>query len=409
MGLDQDFMMGWFRRYYQERPPAPPARFERREFGFMFFDRTFVQRHIGFPAPADLHYFLRSQVPSHAYYSTAYYQYPGAPTMEEKSWAGADLIFDLDADHVPGAESLSYPEMLARIKVELLRLLDDFLLGDLGFDDSDLKIVFSGGRGYHIHVADARLVTLKSHERREIVDYIAGTDLNMEWVFPERVVSAKSFVGNVQESRVRSVPSERSGGWRRRMRNGMVWLVEEMRSRDLEDLRERFPSLKGVPDAVIRGMLDDLYTKTGRKDGAQLMLEKNELAHFRDKRHVELFLRLLDQEARPMFTSEIDEPVTSDIKRLIRLPGSLHGKTGLRVTTMERDELDGFEPLRDAVPDIYTDDPVELFVRGRAEVELRGERATFEGRCEAPAYMAVFMIARKMATLDAPGESDGQT
>ncbi|MCA1813180.1 MAG: hypothetical protein LC624_04420 [Halobacteriales archaeon] len=30
-------------------------------------------------------------------------------------------------------------------------------------------------------------------------------------------------------------------------------------------------------------------------------------------------------------TGETDEPVTSDVKRLIRLPGSVHGKTGLRV------------------------------------------------------------------------------
>lgn len=404
MGLDQDFMMRWFYRYYQDHPPAPPEMFRSREFGFMFFDRNFVQRHLGFAEEADLQHFLRSQVPAHAYYSTAYYRAPGAPTMEEKGWAGADLIFDLDADHVKGAELLSYPEMLARIKVELLRLLDDFLMGDLGFDGSHLKIVFSGGRGYHIHVADAKLLTLKSHERREIVDYIAGTDLNMEWVFPERVVSAKSFVGKVQESRTRSIPSERSGGWKKRMRNGIVWLVEEMRSRELEDLKERFPALKGVPDAIVKGMLDDLYTKRGKKDGARLMLENNELAYFSDRRHAELFLRLLDEEVRPRFTSEIDEPVTSDIKRLIRLPGSLHGKTGLRVTTMERDELDAFDPLRDAVPDTYSDDPVELFVKGRAEVELRGHRATYEGRCEVPAYAAVFMIGRKMATLDAPEE-----
>jgi len=192
----------------------------------MFFDRTYVQRHIGFMTPGELQSFLINQVPSHAYHSSAYYRYPNAGTMDEKQWEGADLIFDLDADHVKGAEELSYADMLARIKVELLRLIDDFLLGDLGLDASVLKIVFSGGRGYHIHVADARLAQLKSHERREIVDYISGTDLNMDWVFPERVTSARSFQGKAQESRVRAVPPPNAGGWKKRMRTGIEWLVD---------------------------------------------------------------------------------------------------------------------------------------------------------------------------------------
>jgi DNA primase small subunit len=272
MNRDQAFMRGWFQRYYQSYPPRAPDRLDRREFGFMFFDREYVQRHLAFGEPGQLRSYLQGQVPSHAYYSSAYYQLPAASTMEEKRWLGADLVFDLDADHVKGAEGLTYAEMLARIKVELLRLLDDFLLGDLGMDTSHLKIVFSGGRGYHIHVVDARLATLRSHERREIVDYIAGTDLNMEWVFPERITNARSFKGVSLESRVRVIPDETSGGWRRRMRDGVRWLVEEMRSRDLVDLKARLPTLANESDATIKGMLRDLYSKSGTRDGADLML-----------------------------------------------------------------------------------------------------------------------------------------
>ncbi len=402
MGPDQMFLRDWFQRYYQSRPPKAPERLDRREFGFMFFDRDFVQRHIGFNEPGQLHSFLQGQVPSHTYYSSAYYQFPAAGTMDEKKWLGADLIFDLDADHVQGAEGLSYADMLARIKVDLLRLIDDFLLGDLGFDASHLKIVFSGGRGYHIHVYDTKLSELRSHERREIVDYIAGTDLNMEWVFPERTTAAKSYKGNVQQAKVRNVPSPSSGGWRLRMRTGIIWLVEEMLSRDLEDLRGRLPALAGTSDTIVEGMLRDLYTRSGTKEGAELMLEGNSLSCFSDRRHAELFLRLLEIEVKPRFTAEIDEPVTSDIKRLIRLPLSLHGKTGLRVTPMEREELNSFDPLRDAVPDIYPDDPVEVFVKKRSEVELRGRKFLVEGRCEVPTYAAVFMIGRRIATLEMP-------
>src|SRR5512138_1285427 len=140
MGADQEFVMQWFRRYYSDSPPPPPPRFDRREFGFMFFDKTFVQRHIGFSSNADLKRFLIQNVPSHAYYSSAYYRAPGAGTMEEKGWLGADLIFDLDADHIPGAEKLSYSEMLAKVKEKMIQLLDDFILGDLGISEKNLSV-----------------------------------------------------------------------------------------------------------------------------------------------------------------------------------------------------------------------------------------------------------------------------
>jgi DNA primase small subunit len=45
---------------------------------------------------------------------------------------------------------------------------------------------------------------------------------------------------------------------------------------------------------------------------------------------------------------ETDAPVTTDIHRLIRLPGSLHGGTGFRVVPIPRDGLDAFDPWRDA-------------------------------------------------------------
>ena len=100
MDSNQRFLLKAFRKYYRENTPILPDRFTRREFGFMFFDKTYVQRHMGFSSPQELHLFMKGQVPSHSYYSTAYYRRPDAPTMEEKTWLGADLIFDLDADHL---------------------------------------------------------------------------------------------------------------------------------------------------------------------------------------------------------------------------------------------------------------------------------------------------------------------
>lgn len=161
------FIMKEFKKYYLAEKIEPPSRLSRREFGFMFFDKNFVVRHIGFSTRQELKEYIVANVPAHLYYSSAYYGNPNAQTMPDKRWMGADLVFDLDADHVRGAEGLSYPEMLIKVKKEVVRLLDEFILGDFGFDSEHVKIVFSGGRGYHVHVNDPRVLRLGSHERRD--------------------------------------------------------------------------------------------------------------------------------------------------------------------------------------------------------------------------------------------------
>ncbi|HLY77354.1 MAG TPA: hypothetical protein VKT21_05670, partial [Thermoplasmata archaeon] len=72
-----------------------------------------------------------------------------------------------------------------------------------------------------------------------------------------------------------------------------------------------------------------------------------------------LLAQILDQ-ARIQVQGETDAPVTTDIHRLIRLPGSLHGGTGFRVLPLTREELDRFEPFRDAIVAFEGSAPVEL-------------------------------------------------
>ncbi|HLE47321.1 MAG TPA: DNA primase small subunit domain-containing protein, partial [Candidatus Thermoplasmatota archaeon] len=129
-----------------------PDRFARREFGFLLHGQKFFLRHVGFPTQREFREFLVRRAPAHSYYSTAFYKDPDAKTMVEKGWLGAELIFDLDADHVPGAEKLGYRAQLERVKEHFLRLVEDFVIRDFGFKESDLLLTFSGGRGYHCHV-----------------------------------------------------------------------------------------------------------------------------------------------------------------------------------------------------------------------------------------------------------------
>ncbi|HLY77422.1 MAG TPA: DNA primase catalytic subunit PriS, partial [Thermoplasmata archaeon] len=134
-----------FQTYYRSSRVEPPPRFTRREFAaFPFSAQTLMRRHESFRSAEELRGFLEQEAPRHVYYSSAYYRIPSAATMAAKEWLGADLIFDLDADHLRQAEGKTYAEQLTLARSRFRDLVDDFLLGDFGFDPRDVSLVFSG-------------------------------------------------------------------------------------------------------------------------------------------------------------------------------------------------------------------------------------------------------------------------
>ena len=92
--LTQNLLISCFRSYYLESSLEPPPGLDSREWGFLFFDDSGMRRHKSFFSRGELVDYVRAMVPRHIYHSAAYYQRPGAPTMKEKIWKGADLIFD---------------------------------------------------------------------------------------------------------------------------------------------------------------------------------------------------------------------------------------------------------------------------------------------------------------------------
>jgi DNA primase small subunit len=52
------FIMNMFSKHYREASLTMPERFSKREFGFMFFDRQGMMRHVGFPTRAALKKYL---------------------------------------------------------------------------------------------------------------------------------------------------------------------------------------------------------------------------------------------------------------------------------------------------------------------------------------------------------------
>lgn len=394
MDSNQRFLFKAFRKYYRVNTPIMPDRFTRREFGFMFFDKTYVQRHMSFGRPEELHKFMLGQVPSHSYYSTSYYRKPNAPTMDEKEWMGAELIFDLDADHLDGAKEMTYSEMLVQIRSEMINLVDSFLLGDLGFSEDQVHITFSGGRGYHAHVRTPDVMGLGTHERRELVDYITSSGLNIDWVFPyNKVATSKVVTGNGVRTNVakdRLIPPADSGGWKLRMRNGLMYVVNDFCDTDIKEIRKEYPSIKGSDKQTVLKAQDELRKNRG------YLFEKNTMAVLSQSTQ-NMLVKIMKEDMAYRLSGEVDKPVTADIKRLIRLPGSVHGKSGLRVTPITRQELTDFDPLQMAVPDEYSDDPIKITMRRDSKLDMKGEHFSLSGETEVPEYAAVFLIGRKMA------------
>ena len=392
MDSNQRFLLKTFRKYYKANTPFLPDRFTRREFGFMFFDKTFVQRHIGFHSAEELHRFMEAQVPSHSYYSTAYYRTPDAPTMEEKGWMGAELIFDLDADHLEGADQMSFDDMLAQIKREMISLVDNYLFGDMGFSPDDVYITFSGGRGYHAHVKMPEVLGLGSHERREIVDFVTSRGLNIDWVFEEeaRALGTANVGGRTVANikRFRTIPPADSGGWRLRMRNALKDVVNDLCDMDVPAIKKAYPSTK--KNQSLAKIQEDL------RKSREVIFENNKMVTLAHNTQ-ELLVKIMAEDVAIRISGEVDEPVTADIKRLIRLPGSIHGKSGLRVTPLSREELTDFDPMTMAIPKEYTDDPVTVTMRRDYEFNMKGQHFKLSGITDVPEYAAVFLVGKKLA------------
>jgi DNA primase small subunit len=376
----REYLAGRFGDYYRSAEPSRPPSAAAREWGHIPWtsgDATTMVRHQSIYDLGELGDFLQREAPRHVYFSAARYDDPGAGSMDEKGWQGADLVFDLDADHLPGTdpEAASYAEMLAACKDALRRLLD-LLETDFGFED--VTVVFSGGRGYHVHVRDEGVADLDSAARREIVDYVRAVDLDVEGLIRTRAVGGATR----RELRTR-------GGWGRRTHERLRAFVADLESVDEATAKERLMAFEGIGEGRARTLLGTLV------DDPSAVADGNVEVGGPGARTL---VEALAREAVAEETAPIDEPVTTDTRRLIRLPGSLHGGSGLVVRRIDRDDLDAFDPLVDAVPERFTRRSVRVEVTDPGPVELNGDSFTLDaGEHSVPECVGVFLMARDRA------------
>lgn len=379
------YLRGRFRDHYRSVAVSPPPAANEREWGYIPWTEgpsTTMVRHKSLLELGSVDEFLALERPRHVYYSVGRYRNPGAGSMTDKTWQSSDLVFDLDADHLPRVTlgEDSYAEMLATCKDALCRLLD-FLEDDFGFED--IEVVFSGGRGYHVHVRDETVTHLEREHRREIVDYVRGIGLDFDALIEREPVAGLGRKTPTARKRVRT-----EGGWGRRIHDNLLSLIDELLAMDEADAIEQLSQFDGIGEGKATAIL------TAARNNRDEIEAGNVTVHT-------AISQLAERVANQTVTREnapIDEPVTTDTNRLIRLPGSLHGGSALETVRISREQIDEFDPLVDAVPETFTKYDVTVSVTNGGEIELGGDIFTVsDGEQSLPEYVAMFLMARGRA------------
>jgi len=389
------FVRSKFEEYYRRAGIKIPKDSWMREWGFVLLDQYYpaklvMRRHKSFASKEDLANYLRENAPAHAYYSTAIYKYPAAD-MANKGWLGADLIFDLDADHVISEaefQKYSYEDLLELVKKETVKLID-FLLNDFGFQEQDIELVFSGSRGYHIHIKTEDVRALGSRERREIVDYVMATGLDMDRFLAVDLKEKEHGDEKPGRGDLRLIPE----GWGKRLLKGWIDLFHEIAEMEEEKAIEVVKKVGEMEKKKVKEII-----RIAKDETVMKRIERGQIPRF-FKPIREGITKTVTEAVRVKSADKPDEPVTSDIKRLIRLPTSLHGKSSFEVTPLRIETFDDFDPLEDAV--VFGDSPVEISVARSSSITMKGERyEAEEGEiASVPEHVALYFMCRGAAEI----------
>jgi len=401
----RDFVYGKFSEFYSSPSTIipSPSLLDQREMGFLLFKERIMLRHKSFESVNNLKLFLSEAVPSDVYHSCAYYENPEAD-MDKKGWLGADLVFDIDADHIPTSCNKVHDEWacskcgfsgkgitpeacpicagqkfdtktwacelcLESAKEETVKLLD-MLEKDFGFSPQEVRVFFSGHRGYHVHIENEAVKTLDVMARKEIVDYVSGLGLA---ILDDE---AKGRSGKRRGSRVFSL---HDFGWNKRLKLGLQKFLVKATKEDLKNAGIKgYAAILENREAILKRCLEE-----GRWDsvkGIGVGTWKKIAAYVKD-----------------LESAKVDTVVTTDTHRLIRMNGTLHGKTGLKKVEVPAKNLKDFDPFKEAVA--FKEGAVKVFVSDAPEFRLGGSvLGPYRNKTvELPTAAAVLLICKGRA------------
>jgi len=399
----RDFVYQKFCDYYRDPSNTIPAPIflDQREFGYLTFKERFMIRHQRFTGIGNLRAVLSQTAPSDVYHSCAYYENPDFD-MDKKGWLGADLVFDVDADHIPTSCNKIHDEFtcskcgfsgrgitpevcpvcegtkfvtktwpcelcIQSAREETAKMID-MLNNDFGFSLDEVHVFFSGHRGYHVHVENESVRSLDSMARKEIVDYATGLGLALL----DKDAKEKQGKRNAKKFNLHNF------GWNKRLKVGIQNFVQNASKEDLRKI-----GLKNYALLKNRETITARCVNEGRWESVSGV-------------SVQTWLKLAEY-VRDLQSAKIDTVVTTDVHRLIRMNGTLHGKTGLKKVEFPARNLYDFDPFTGAVA--FKKGEVKVLISDAPEFKLNGQTlGPYRNETkELPVAAAVMLICKGRA------------
>lgn len=303
------------KKYYREEwdikqvPDFIAQSIQEREFGFDHVGRGPNDRYKVFRNTDLLKRFLKVRTPFAAYCSVAYYDKP----RRRDKWTKAELVFDVDAKDIPirTCECEGVCEICLNEAREIVCGIIDTLKQDLGL--KNIHIIYSG-RGYHVRVLDDDVTQVNSDVRSQIVKYIVGAEVpENEYSLDYEKVSYEHFV----------IPFGYPNVFTERVKYSILHLNEHSNL-----------------DEVNKKLLKDVLKY-------RPLIEDNNWGMFKNKIGPLRYKKVVNGIAS-MNMSLVDAKVSIDLKRILRLPSSLHSMVSMKCTEVKN--IETFDPFKEAVP-----------------------------------------------------------
>ncbi|MBN1941598.1 MAG: hypothetical protein JW772_05445 [Candidatus Diapherotrites archaeon] len=401
---EQSFLYKNFSEYYKKNEITEPPMPERREFGIGEYGKKITQRHLSFSGSREFNDFLQKTAPFYVSYSAAFYEKPAARPMSAKQLLGADIVYEFDADDIKTEckkdhDSWVCPKCgssgkgsvaactecgspakieqwfcnscLGEAKKQVFKLTE-FLENDLGFSDG-IKINFSGSAGYHIHLRSKKIHSLKQSARIELLDYLTATKIDFH------------SLGFAEEGRLLHFPKKENFAWAKRLASGLKKMIEESDS-------EKIAAIAGMQHSRVKAFLQNKKTILGHMD-------KGILFAYPGKKNREFWFSLLEHVLSTQ-KLDIDRQTSIDLNKIIRVPDTIHGSTGLVAKTIPMDCLQGFKPFADALAFEKTPS-IKVLINSAPKFSLGSESfGPFENtQTELPLHAAIYLVAKQAARL----------
>jgi len=401
-----DFLRKKFSSFYRENFIDSVPEIERREFGYGEYGKKIIARHYSFGSAKEFNSFLREKTPFYVSYSPAFYDFPDKRPMERKKYLKSDIIYEFDADDLkteckqkhdswkcreckaegkglvercPSCGSATETtewvcdECLEATKKQTLKLIN-FLENDFNFTEG-ISVNFSGGKGYHLHLRSEKIQGLNANARIELVDFLTAQEIDLEQL------------GFVYSNKKMLCPMESTAfGWSKKILFSLKNMIEKDEAEKIAALgNARVSTIKKIlekKELVLKGMQNGFLFPVTRADDSSKNFWESLLSNLVEKE--KLFL---------------DRQTSVDLAKIIRVPNTIHGSTGLTATEFEREKLMKFNPLKESI--IFSTNPLKVFVRTAPKFSLGGENfGPFEEQeTDLPEFAAIYLMARNSANL----------